>query len=92
MFRFLLVSLVIGAILGEVTVSERKRKLNEMTKGNHLGDVYETTLERIKAQKGSKSRLGMDALMWVSNSERPDRKSTRLNSSHLARSRMPSSA
>ena len=71
MFRFLLVSLVIGAILGEVTVSERKRKLNEMTKGNHLGDVYGTTLERIKAQKGSKSRLGMDALMWVSNSERP---------------------
>jgi len=42
-----------------------------MTKGNHLGDVYGTTLERIKAQKGSRSRLGMDALMWVSNSERP---------------------
>ena len=70
-FRFLLVSLAIGAILGEVTISERKRKLNEMTKGNHLRDVYGTTLERIKAQKGSKSRLGMDALMWVSNSERP---------------------
>ena len=70
MFRFL-VSLVIGAILGEVTISGRKRKLNEMTKGNHLGDVYGTTLERIKAQKGSKSRLGVDALMWVSNSERP---------------------
>ena len=29
-----------------------------------------TTLERIKAQKGSRSRLGMDALIWVSNSER----------------------
>jgi len=42
-----------------------------MTKGNHLGDVYGTTLERIKAQKGSRSRLGMDALIWVSNSERP---------------------
>ena len=70
-FRFLLVSLAIGAILGEVTISERKRKLSEMTKGGHLGDVYGTTLERIKAQKGSKSRLGMDALMWVSNSERP---------------------
>jgi len=70
-FRFLLVSLAIGAILGEVTISERKRKLNEMTKGNNLGDVYGTTLERIKAQKGSKSKLGMDALMWISNSERP---------------------
>jgi len=70
-FRFLLVSLVIDAILGGVTISERKRKLDEMTKGNHLRDVYGTTLERIKAQKGSRSRLGIDALMWVSNSERP---------------------
>ena len=71
MFRFLLVSLAIEAILGGVTISERKRKLDEMTKGNHLGDVYGTTLERIKAQKGSRSRHGMDALMWVSNPERP---------------------
>ena len=71
MFRFLLVSLAIDAILGGITVSERKRKLDEMTRGNHLGDVYGTTLERIKAQKGSRSRLGMDTLMWVSNSERP---------------------
>jgi len=69
--RFLLVSLCIDAILGEVTVSERKRKLEEMTKGNNLGDAYATTLDRVKAQKGSRPRLGMDALMWVSNSERP---------------------
>jgi len=74
-FRFLLVSLAIDTILGGVTVSERKRKLGEMTKGNHLGDVYGTTLERIKAQKGSRSRLGMNALIWVSNSERPLRAS-----------------
>ena len=69
--RFLLVSLCIDAILGEVTVSERKRKLNEMTKGNQLGDAYATTLDRVKAQKGSRSRLGMEALMWVLSSERP---------------------
>ena len=69
--RFLLVSLCIDAILGEVTVSERKRKFRDMTKGNHLGDAYATTLDRMKAQKGSRSRLVMDALMWVSNSERP---------------------
>jgi len=74
-FRFLLVSLVIDAILGEVTISERKRKLSEMTRGNHLEDVYGAALERIKAQKGSRSRLGIDALMWVSNSERPLRAS-----------------
>ena len=74
MFRFLLVSLAIDTILDEVTVLERKRKLDEMTRGNHLGDVYGTTLERIKAQKG-RSRLGIGALIWVSNSERPLRTS-----------------
>ena len=75
MRRFLLVSLGIDAILGEVTVSERKRKLNEMTKGGRLGDAYATTLDRMKAQKGARSRLGMEALMWVLNSERPLRTS-----------------
>jgi len=74
-FRFLLVSLAIDTILEEVTVLEKKRKLDEMTKGNHLGDVYKTTLERIKAQKGGRSRLGISALMWISNSERPLRTS-----------------
>ena len=69
--RFLLVSLCIDAILGEVTISARRQKLDEMTKGNHLGDAYATTLARMKAQEGSRSRLGMDALVWVSNSERP---------------------
>ena len=69
--RFLLVSLNIDAILGEVTISDRRQKLNEMTKGNHLGDAYATTLTRIKAQKGSRSRVGMEALMWVLSSERP---------------------
>ena len=59
------------AILGEVTIFDRRQKLNEMTKGNHLEDAYATTLARMKAQKGSRSRLGMEALMWVSNSERP---------------------
>ena len=69
--RFLLVSLNIDTILGEVTISDRRQKLNEITKGNHLGDAYATTLTRMKAQKGSRSRFGIEALMWVSNSERP---------------------
>ena len=69
--RFLLVSLTIDAILEEVTISARGQKLNEMSKGGHLGDAYATTLDRMKAQKGGRSRLGMEALMWVSNSERP---------------------
>jgi len=41
-----------------------------MIQGNNLRDAYSATLDR-KAQGGSKSRLGMDMLMWLSHSERP---------------------
>ena len=71
MCRFLLVSLNIDAILGEVTVRQRRKKLEEMEKGNGLSDAYTATLRRLKAQKGIKSRLGMKVLMWVLCSERP---------------------
>jgi len=36
-----------------------------------LGDVYNATIERIKAQEGDKSGLGMGALMWICHAERP---------------------
>ncbi|RPA90821.1 hypothetical protein L873DRAFT_1716542, partial [Choiromyces venosus 120613-1] len=68
---FLLVSLSIGTILGETTIAKRRKKLNEMTKRQNVGDVYTATMERIKAQKGSKSQLAISALMWISHSERP---------------------
>jgi len=68
--RFLLVSLNIDAILHESTISRRREKLNKMTNGLELGDVYSATIERIKAQDGDKSRLGMTALMWISHAER----------------------
>jgi len=42
-----------------------------MTDGLRLGDAYGATLDRIKGQGGEKARLGMTALMWISNSERP---------------------
>ena len=42
-----------------------------MTNGFELGDVYGATMERIRAQDGDKSRLGMAALMWISHAERP---------------------
>ena len=42
-----------------------------MTDGSGLGDVYDATLGRIKGQGGEKARLGMAALMWISNSECP---------------------
>jgi len=69
--RFLLVSLHIDAILGEVTIRQRRKKLEEMAQGNGLGDAYTGTLTRLKAQKGNKSILGLKALMWVLHSERP---------------------
>jgi len=42
-----------------------------MSTGLELGDVYDETIEGIKAQDGDKSRLGMAALMWISHTERP---------------------
>jgi len=59
------------AILGEITLTRRRKKLVEMTKGEGLGDAYTGTLSRIQAQPGSRSKLGMEVLMWVSHAERP---------------------
>ena len=42
-----------------------------MTDGSGLEDIYGATIERIKAQGGYKSRLGMGALMWISYAEVP---------------------
>jgi len=66
-----LVSLNIDAILHESTISRRREKLRKMTSGLELGDVYCTTIDRIRAQDGDKSRLGMAALMWISHAEWP---------------------
>jgi len=41
------------------------------TTGVDLDSVYGQTLQQIKEQKGNRSRLGMEALMWVSHAERP---------------------
>ena len=69
--RFLLVSLNIHSILHESTISRRREKLSKLTSGLELGGVYGATIDRIKAQDGDKSRLGMMALMWISHAERP---------------------
>jgi len=68
---FLLVSINIDAILDEITLHQRRKKLDEMTKGEGLGDAYAATISRIKAQQRSRSKLGMEVLMWVSHAERP---------------------
>jgi len=54
-----------------VTIRQRRKKLEEMARGNGLGDAYTGTLARLKAQKGNKSILGLKVLMWVLYSERP---------------------
>jgi len=69
--RFLLVSLNIEAILQESTIHRRRERLRSIPDGSGLGDAYRETIERIKAQGGGKSRLGMEALMWISHAERP---------------------
>ena len=71
--RFLLVSLSIDTILGEVTIGQRRKKLEEMKRGYNLSDAYTATLTRLKAQTRHKSILGMKVLMWVLYSERPVR-------------------
>ena len=71
MSRFLLVSLNIKAILQETTLYLRREKLCAITSGLGLGDVYGATIQRIRAQGGDRARLGMEALMWISHSERP---------------------
>jgi len=69
--RFLLVSLNIETVLGEITISQRRNKLEEMARGDGLSDAYTATITRLKAQKGNRRGLGLQALMWVSCSERP---------------------
>ena len=64
-------SLQIEAILGEVTIGQRRKKLEEMARGNGLSDAYTETLTRLKGQKGNKPVLGLKVLMWVLYSERP---------------------
>ena len=71
MSRFLLASLNIKAILQETTLYRRREKLGAMANGSGLGDVYDATIGRIKAQGGDRARLGIAALMWISHSERP---------------------
>ena len=70
--RFLLVALNIEAILCETSLARRRKMLQKVaTTGVDLDSVYAQTLQRIREQKGGRSRLGMEVLMWVSHAERP---------------------
>ena len=70
-FRILLPSLSIEAILHEPTINLRQERLKKVTDRLGLEEAYGAVIERIKAQDENESRLGMKALMWVSHVERP---------------------
>jgi len=70
-YRFLLASLKVETILRETTIYRRRTRLNSMRDGLRLGDAYDTTLGRKRAQEGEKVKLAMTTLMWICHSERP---------------------
>ena len=59
------------AVLEDAAIHRRRQMLRRMTNGFGLDDAYSATLSRIREQKGNRVKLGMEALMWVSHSERP---------------------
>jgi len=65
----LLVSLNTGAVLGEITLIRRRKKLHEITNEEDLGAAYAATLSQMKTQPRNRSKIGMDVLMWVSHVE-----------------------
>ena len=66
-----MVSLNITAILRETTLGKRKEKLGGITCRLGLEDAYTSTLERMRGQCENQSKLAMQALMWISRSQRP---------------------
>ena len=58
------------AVLAHATIHQRRQTLYKMTNGFGLDDAYSTTLDRIREQKGNRVKLGIEALMWISCSER----------------------
>jgi len=59
------------AILAEATIYWRTQTLHRVADGLGLEYAYGMTLARIRDQGRDRSKLGMDALMWVCRSERP---------------------
>jgi len=70
MSSFLLLSLNTNAIPIEQALHQ-KRELDEITKVEGLSDAYAVTLLRMKKQQRSRSKPGMQVVMWVPHPERP---------------------
>ena len=58
------------AVLEDATIHQRRQTLHKMANGFGLDDAYSKTLGRIREQKGSKAKIAMEALMWISRCER----------------------
>jgi len=57
--------------LGETSLARRKKMLRKVaTTGVDLDSVYAQTLEQVRRQRGDRSRVGMEVLMWASHAER----------------------
>ena len=54
-----------------MTIGLRRKKLEEMARGNGLSDAYTATLTRMRGRKGNQSLIGLKVLKWVLYSERP---------------------
>jgi len=67
---FLLVFLNISGILGETTLQQPRNTLDEMTRGDGLGDTHAAIPSRMKTQQERRSKLRMRVLMWVSHIKR----------------------
>ena len=63
--RFLLISLGMDAVHAGATIHQRRQALHRVANGLGFQDAYSTTLGRIREQGGSRSKLRMDALMWL---------------------------
>jgi hypothetical protein len=67
--RFLLPVLQLRTILEEPTLGEMEDAFDSIS--HDLDAAFGETLLRIKSLPGSRSRLGMSALMWISHAKRP---------------------
>ena len=70
-YRFRPIVLGLDAILGEATIHQRRKRLEEGKRGKGLSEAYGAIITRLNAQRGDKSVLGLKVLMWVLHSERP---------------------
>lgn len=61
--------LSIDTILVGITLYRRRRKFDDMTNDEEPGEAYTATLSRMKARQKSRSKPGIEVLMWASHAK-----------------------